>query len=886
MNPERWRRVEEIYQSALEKSPEDRIPYLAGACGDDTALNREVAALIRRSESAHSPLDELPWKLLESTALETGTALGPYRILQLVGSGGMGRVYKAIDTRLGRTVALKIAKSQFSERFQREARAISALSHPHICTLYDIGPDYLVMEYLEGTPLQGPLPVSKALPIAIAVAGALDAAHRGGVIHCDLKPANILLTKSGPKLLDFGLAQVQEEEAAPTGGIAGTPSYMAPEQVEGRSADARTDIFAFGATLCELLTGHRASEARDSGQLHPAALEHLVDRCLATDPDARWQSMRDVKLELEWIASTTNHAATRPPKRWAGIAAAAGLIAVAAGALYFAHQPAPQSAVVRFAIQPPRGQHFSFATPIWLSPDGRNLLYTAFGAGDIHRRIHHFSTGEASELADPPDGAYGPWSPSGDSFLVYGSERLLRMDGTTGAQVEVLREPLTSVAGTPDGSYILGVPGRGLFWAPPGRARKLVVPAKPGKPQPIVTQALPDGRTFLFWVHKQKSVETWAGATDGRSPKLLLPNPARYAAPGYLLYMVGDALVAQAFDLHRAEPAGDPRNVVSGVARDLPTSQGIFTVSENGVLAFLPDRPQPQSTRVAIFSRSGTVLGQVGELGDYVNPALSPDGRRLAVSVRATSGSRDVWVFDLERQSNVRLTFDSPDNNNPTWSPDGTQIAYSAEHEGHHDIYVRSSAGDGSERPLQRTGVDINPLDWSRDGKSIVYNSANAETQRDLWRLPMDGRPGGASRLLEPTVRQDWASLSPDGHWLLYRAYERGQGKIVLRTFPPDGREWQVSPGGSRQAAWRGDSREIYFDRAGSLMAVPFQATGSEAGIGTPHELFRLPEMRPEGRNWYTGSPDGQRFFIVTALADTRGPIEIILNWPSLLNRR
>jgi serine/threonine protein kinase len=885
MTPERWQRVEELYDAAVDKTTDDRAVFLAEACTGDSELRREVEKLIRHAKT-NSPLDVPAWKLLESSEATPGTEMGPYRIVELIGSGGMGRVYKAIDTRLGRTVAIKVSKSRFSERFQGEARAISALNHPNICTLYDVGPDYLVMEYLEGTPLKGPMAVEKALPIAIAVAGALSAAHRSGIVHCDLKPGNILLTKSGPKLLDFGLARVDAANSSPNpagepGAFAGTFFYMAPEQRQGNPADVRSDIFAFGVTLFELITGDLP---RDGSALPdwPPALQHLITRCLATDPDARWQSIRDVQSELQWIDSQPRRAAPPVARLWTRMAAAAGLIALGAAAAWLlTRRPAPPAPVIHFSITAPSGSRFAQSSSPLLSPDGRHLIFSTTGQNYLGGRhwLHDFATGQSTPL-DAPQGTWGPWSPASDSYLVYRSERLARFD-LSGNQSEVLREALSSGGWAPDGSFILGIPGKGLFLAPKNGERKRITPNRERFADTAVVQALPGGRV-LFWAYRTSSIETWIAGDNGQ-PKMLLARPACYAAPGYLLYQEGDSILAQPFNIEREQILGGSRTLIAGVAHDLITSVGNFTVSETGTLVFLRDRPI-ENNRIQIFNRAGQMVDQAADNGDYVNPALSPDGHKLAVAVRSPTLSRDIWVIDLDHHTRERISTESPDNNNATWSPDGTQIAFSAERHGIHEIHVRSAAGNGPEHVLQKSDFDINPLDWSQDGRFLIYNSGNARRVRELWALPINPEGGKAFRLMDSLESRNWASISANGRWLLYRTYDSGRSEIYLSRFPPTDQRWEVSTGNSRQAEWRGDGREIYFDLKGSLMAMDFTETASGPSLGTAHPLFSLPVLRFDGRDWYTATRDGSRFFIVTTEPGSEPPLEVVVNWPRLLD--
>ncbi|HUI56266.1 MAG TPA: protein kinase [Bryobacteraceae bacterium] len=918
MSPDRWQRVEHIYHAALEKPAAERPAFLAEACGDDSDLRRQVEELIHRTESS-SPLDRAAMELLDTGELRPDTQLGPYRIMEAIGAGGMGKVYKAVDTRLGRTVAIKVSKSQFSARFQREARAIAALNHPNICTLYDVGPDYLVMEYVAGEPLKGPLPVDRALAIASSTAGALDAAHSSGIVHRDLKPANILLTKTGPKLLDFGLARqmaAADEKVTQPGAVAGTLAYMAPEQLQGREADARSDIFAFGLVLYEMLTGRRAFEAADSASLIAAtltapppalreslpeatpALERVVSRCLAKDPEARWQSARDLKDELEWIAGEKdrNIESPRPhPRRLKRstltMAALSVLLALAVWGWLRGRATTESLPLVRFTIEPPPGERFVMHRP-QISPDGRKIVFFTLPevAGYPSRLwIHHVFTGESSPLIWGGDNMLtlsgSVWSPDSNALALYSRDSVVRFDLATQSQAGTLiREPLSDFAWGPGDSYLVSVPGKGLFWSSKGSVRKQVTVLAANEPDHLAPQFLPGGRDFLFAVRRAAVVETWLGSLDGKPPRLLLPALAYFAPPDYLLYPDGNAVMARRFDRSKGMLAANAETVVSAMALTYNYWQTFFSVSETGVLAFLRDTPT-QGTRLAWYDRAGKPIGTVGAAGDYYNPALSPDGRRLAVAARDFSGRRDIHVFDLERGIDTRLTFEARDNTNPTWSPDGSQIAYSANPRGYHEIYVRPSSGMGQERALLKSSVDQNPVSWSHDGKTLFYNSRNAVTERSLWTLDIGS---AASMLLHDVpARQDYAEVSPDNHWVLYRSRESGSlYEVYVEPWPPDGQRWPVTGAHTAEAHWRGDGAEILCESNGSMMAVDFHAVGSRAQLGHPRELFRLPPVRTAGRNWFAVSPDGQRILLMTQQREALPVIVVVVNWPRLLENR
>jgi predicted Ser/Thr protein kinase len=654
MTSDRWRRVESIYQAASERPAAERGGYLSEVCNGDDDLRREVEELLDQSEAPESILDHPARQLLEPE-FEAGQAVGPYRIVELIGSGGMGRVYKAIDTRLGRPVAVKVSRAGFTGRFRREARAVAALNHPHICTLYDLGPNYLVMEYVEGTPIKGPMPLPQALRVAIEIADALDTAHRKGVIHRDLKPANILLTEAGPKLLDFGLAKL---EAAPGAGVpdsttwasttqatfAGTMQYMSPEQLQGRGADTRSDIFSFGLVFFEMLTGRPAFEADNPASLIaailtsqpqarkfvpalPAQVEAVLDRALAKDPENRWQTARDLKAALECIESA----------------------------------PAAPTATRR---------------------------------------------------------SRAPWV-------------LAAVFGLTAA--------------------ILG---------------------------------------WLRW---------------GPDVKL-----HRNAAP---------------------------------IVRT--TTQG--------------------APLLRLLDRRGRQLGTVGASANYSNPALSPDGRRLAVSIRDATDKRDIWIFDLEKGGRTRFTSDPADETNPVWSPAGTEIVYCSDRQGRRDLYLRPSSG-GPERLLLASDRNKNPMDWARDGSAIYYNDERREGGHEIWVLPLSGKERTPRVFLSaPEITQDWVALSPNNRWALYRIGRGDQSRVLLRPLmPTSAGEWPIGVTGTMEGHWRADSRQIYFISGENMMAQDVEASKTGIRLGAATALFRVPRPNGFGRNAFVVTPDGQRFLIRT----------------------
>jgi hypothetical protein len=912
MRPDRWRQVERLYHSALEREGSSRDAFLREACRDDEELRREVASLLDQSDTG---------------LLDRPLRLGPYQLIGLIGAGGMGTVYKARDTRLDRTVAIKFSGERFTARFEREARAIAALNHPHICTLYDVGPNFLVMEYVEGEPLRGPMPVAQALRLAIEMADALDAAHRQGIVHRDLKPANVLVAKSGVKVLDFGLAKQvgprspedQETRTAgpetEEGAVVGTVAYMSPEQAEAKPVDARSDIFSFGSVLYEMLTGRRAFEGGSSASLAaailtaepppvsalqpraPKMLDRVLQRCLAKDPGDRWQSAGDLKAALEWLAAGLEDAAPAARCAWwknsrvAWIVAAALACAVALVGWIDWNRTPVAAPLVRMAVEPPPGLKFYRWTGPLVSPDGERILFdVADPQLEVERRtwMYRVSTGESAPFYNL--GGYylrHPWSPDSRSVAIRWRGGVRSID-LTGMPEEVLQEQVSDFAWGPSGSYFFGIDGKGLFWVERGSARRQVTVMQASDIDDELPQPLPDGKSFLFHRRQGMVLETWLARLDGKESKRLLSkvSQARFAPPGYLIYLAGGSLFAQRFDTGRGILNGEPQALVSGVATSLGEPYGLFSVSRN-VLAFrqgLVNNP----VRLTWFDRTGNPIGTLGEVADYTNPTLSPDGRRLAVCIREPGAKRNIWIFDLARGTRTCLKLQEADETNPVWSPDGSEIGYTSDRRGHRDLYARSSSGSGSERVLFESGEDKTLLDWSADGSFLLYAVPKGTEIRELWILPLIGNSRTPLRLNDAPYRQSKAVIAPDGRSVVYMSDEANYTafeNLYLQRLPPSGaRKWQVATG-AKDPYWRGDGREIFYLSRDAMMAAEIAADGSP---GPPHPLFSL-QTRSLGRNSFVATKDGQRFLAVMP-AEARDPATIpfvvILNWQRLLEDR
>jgi Tol biopolymer transport system component/predicted Ser/Thr protein kinase len=869
-------------------------------------------------------------------SVAAGTRFGPYEILAPVGAGGMGEVYSATDTRLQRTVALKLSKDQFSERFEREARAVAALNHPHICQIYDVGPNYLVMEYIEGRPLKGPMPLDQVLKYAAQMCDALDAAHRKGIIHRDLKPANILVTKSGVKLLDFGLAKVEQAVATAgdtmtlaltvKGQILGTLHYMSPEQLQGKDADARSDIFALGLVLFEMLTGKRAFDgdspasvigailerpAPSVGDVAPAALDRVLRRCLAKDPEDRWQSARDLKAALEALgdaapASVTNRSDWRARAGW--IAAAALLIALVAARPWREH-PSSSRDLVRFSIYPPDGAGFSGPSiptvkvpQFAVSPDGRAIVFAAAAGGAKPTLwLRPIDEVAAHSIPGTEDAAEPFWSPDGQ-WVGFSAGGMLKRAPAAGGPVQSI--VATNVVTPRGGAWGLG--DVILFSADNYSLYRVASAGGPTAPV-IKLDAphswpyfLPDGRHFLFTI--RGSIEghhgIFAGSLDGGhlQPLIGVDSSAVYAPPGYLLWVDGNTLLGQAFDADRLELRGQPLSIAEGTGRSTGGQAAVSISAFGGTLAYagiISVRGRP-----TWFNRDGKSLGALSPERDYTDLQLSPDGKRLASSmVDPKTGYPDIWLTDLERGGTSRFTFGPALTASPVWSPDGDRLIFRSLRQGAVQFYQRSASLGGNEELVfsdaEQKAVsapsNMIPTDWSPDGRYVIYSLPAGNSGIDLWLMQAPGNaPNGAKpvKYLSTPSDEMQATFSPDGHLVAYTSNESGTYQVYVQTFPLSDRKWPVSTNGGYEPRWRGDGHEIYFlSQDQKLMAV---SVGPGPSFGVPKTLFatHVPGGVDYLRTHYAASRDGQRFLVNTQVGDAApNPITVVLNWTAGLKR-
>jgi len=885
-------------------------------------------------------------------ALTSGTKFGPYEIQSSLGAGGMGEVYRARDTRLDRTVAIKVLPDQFSQnpdlkqRFEREARAISSLNHPHICTLYDVGhqdgTDYLVMEYLEGESLaarlaRGALPLRETLRIGMEVADALEKAHRGGIVHRDLKPGNIMLTKSRAKLLDFGLAKSAHTPVAVTafsdavtspvspatvqGTVLGTFQYMSPEQIAGQDADARSDIFALGAVLYEMATGRRAFEGKSQlsvasailekdpnpiSAIQPSAppvLDHVVRTCLAKDPEERFQTAHDVKLQLKWITDASSAAGlpaavrTRrlASKRLLAAAAAAGwvaAIAVAVLALLLSSEIRQAQRPVAAEINPPAGADFTDAVvgPAAISPDGRKLAFIAGDPKGARLWMRDMATGRTEALEGTEEALFPFWSPDSRTLGFFSSGKLRK--------VSVGGGPMQILCDAPEGRGGSWSANGTIIFTPNITESLYRVSEGAGTPEKL-TQAkpgwthrnpyfLPDGEHFLFIAREPASTATagslYAGSLRGEEPKLVLERASNVQySGGYLLYLKDANLVAQPFDASGLKLTGNPIPIAEKLDYWNARDAAYFSASPNGVLLYRKSVQTP--TQPTWVDRDGREMGKVGEPGIHYDPRFSLDSSKLALARAGKDSLRfDVWITDLQHNSSSRATFADSPQVNYAFSPDGNTLAVSANVGGARgELWTQSVSGSGAQQTIADTPNWMTLGDWSRDGRYLFGDLQENKTREDIFFVDLKG-DRKITKFLQGPASEGAPRLSPNGKWLAYVSDESGRYEVYVTAFPGPGGKWQVSSGGvgfRSGLSWSNDGKELYFSSADKIMAAPIQNTESFQ-FGTPQPL-PMPTADLFG---FTPGPTPGRFLVLRRAGPPEpSPIHVVLNWTETLKK-
>jgi serine/threonine protein kinase/Tol biopolymer transport system component len=896
-------------------------------------------------------------------ALTAGTKLGPYEIQSLLGAGGMGEVYRSRDTRLDRTVAIKVLASHLSsspelkQRMEREGRAISSLNHPHICQLYDIGSqngtDYLVMEFLEGETLaerlrKGAMPLNEVYKIGIAVAEALAVAHRNGIVHRDLKPGNIMLTAGGAKLMDFGLAKPLGLQSAPSGSgtappsftaaatlsgpsplsplttagsIIGTIQYMSPEQIEGKEADARSDIFAFGAVLYEMVAGKRPfagksqislassileSDPESVGTLKPTtppAFEHVVTTCLQKNPEERYQSAQDIKLVLQWIAAdrTPPALAALPPsssnKRervgWAAAVISAILLGAAAG-IFFYH-PAQSARATRTVINPPEKATLTLtgdgAGPPVLSPDGALVAFAAANAeGKITLWVRPMNSTEARQLSGTDSAIFPFWSPDGRSLGFFAEGKLKTIDIDGGAT--------QTVADAPFGRGGAWGPGGVIVFSPQTQTGLSRVSANGGTPIPATHVDsslhtshrwpffLPDGKHFIYLaIHhdpgKAANNTLYYASLDGRENRALFRSQSNAVyGSGYLLFAHGDQLMAQAFDPANGTLGGESQVVAKGVVNDASTWH--MDASAVGDLLLFASGGTGDWQLLWMDRGSKQISTAADKLTNLQIARISPQGDRIALQI--DTGVNDIWVLDVARGIKTRLTFGPVANTSPVWSTDGKWIIYNADRNGRSNLCRKPSDGGGAEEILLTDDQITFATDWSRDGKYLFYQRGPVGSQ-EVWALPLEG--DRKPFLVVPHAANtfsDEGHLSPDGRWLAYTSNESGTPEVYVVPFHGGQGKWQVSANGGIHPKWSRDGKELYYmDPSYSLYALPVKDTGGAMQFGAAQQLvsnWSAPQV------FYDISPNGKKILLDRISQQVSQSITVVTNFTAELKKQ
>ncbi len=857
----------------------------------------------------------------------------------------MGEVYRAKDTRLDRTVAIKVLPAHFSanpdlkQRFEREARAISSLSHPYICALHDIGShdgiDFMVMEFLEGETLaqrlhKGALTVEQSLRYGIQIAEALDKAHKQGIIHRDLKPGNIMITKSGVKLLDFGLAKFggqglplsgredvstlppEQRELTAEGTILGTVQYMSPEQLEGRDCDLRTDIFSLGTVLYEMVTGKHAFTGKSQASLiaailsshphpistiqpvTPPALDWVVKTCMAKDPDDRWETAHDIVLQLRWISEV---GLVQPvpfmQKRTKRFERAFWMVAVLilTGLLLFLnYQRATDVSVIRFMVPPPAGS--SFDNTIALSPNGETLVFTASDlTGNNILWLRSLDSSHPRGLQGTEGAAFPFWAPDSKSIGYFSEGNLKKFDLASGSSQTICRAP-NPRGGTMnlDGVILFSAHEGGAIYRVSSKggnpALQVSLDATQGESTVRYPSFLPDGRHFLYyvWSMNPKMAGIYIGSLDSKEKQWLInaDSGAVYTS-GYLIFLLsGNQLMAHAFDPDNLKLKGDPVKLVeSAWVKWFTAGFAAFSVAQNGVLAYRTGGFE--NSEFIWYDRTGKQIGKAGPPGLYAEPCLSPDEKKISFSGRRGSSNldSDIWILELTRGIANRVPNRNRGGITSLWSPDGSRMVYASYPEG---VFSEANLSSGKVITLLKLTGFAATDDWSRDGRFLVYTTLELKTnQSDIWMLPINSN-GKPVPFLTSEYNEDFGQVSPDGNWIAYSSDESGRYEVYVQNFPTPGGKVQISTTGGQQQKWSANSKEIFYispDR--KMMSVDFHPGSTEQPA--PKILFQTKIMpKIEARNHYVVTGDGQRFLINTPLEEiATSPIEVVLNWTSLL---
>jgi hypothetical protein len=884
-------------------------------------------------------------------ALSPGTKLGPYEIVAPLGAGGMGEVYRAKDTRLGRDVAIKILPKELSadsarkQRFEREAKTISGLNHPNICTLHDVGSldglDYLVMECVEGETLgtrlqKGPMPLDQVMRYGAQIADALDKAHRAGIVHRDLKPGNIMLTASGAKLLDFGLAK---PAATPIGGltltgvrptspvtqegtIVGTFQYMSPEQVEGKELDGRSDIFSLGAVLYEMVTGHHAFEGKSHlsvasailekepapissiKPLTPSSLERTIRKCLEKLPDDRWQSASDLASQLKWIAEggAPSGASVAVVKKGAKmqlmnvtLAVVAAAAVVTAGLAWWRSAKANGKSVVRLGITMPTSNPVVTGGPaLTLSPDGRLLALVVSHGGTNQLATRELSSFDL-RLIPGTEGAAGAFfSPNGE-WLAFAADGKLRKVSTSGGPAIDVADMDSFYGGTwlPDGSIVYGSYSRGLTRVSASGGKTEIIT----EPDPIRKemwhwwpQALPSGNILFVAASGEGDEENNIAVLSMKTRKwtTLIEKAGypQYSPSGHIVYLSGGTLVAVPFDEKKLAVTGTPVPVLKGVQTVNGGGMAQFFVGQDGTLVYVPGTVLGTQNTLVSVDRAGKETPLHAPPRAYEDLTLSPDGNQLAMTIVGEK-QWSVWIYDLQQGSLKRVTFDG-DCRDPIWSADGKRLIYESTRAGHKGIFWKPVSGPGGEEELVTTASQ--PFAWSvsKDGHDLAFQAIDERGADAVYQLPLQGER--KPKLLFNESSGVTEAISPDGKWIAYESTNSGRAEVYVRSYRSGSGKWQVSTDGGTRAWWSVDGKELFFRSTDSKLGYPLMSVavspGNEFTASPPRVLFRF-ACNHTGHD-YAPTPDGQHFLCIKPPDSeaTATQVNMVLNWATELQKK
>ena len=911
MSEARWQRIEAIFHQAADLSPGARSAFLSEACAGDDSLRKEVESLLHHESEDGSTF-------VGPAGDAAPQSIAHYRITAKRGEGGMGAVYRATDTKLGREVAIKVLSDEFAAdrdrmgRFTREAKVLASLNHPNIAAIYGVEDRALIMELVDGKDLRGPVPIATALNYARQIAAALDAAHEKSVVHRDLKPANIRVTPDGVvKVLDFGLAKQAEPAVASdsatltsdgtrAGVIMGTPAYMSPEQARGQTVDRRADIWAFGAILYELLTGKMLfGDGRNvSDSLAailtrepdytalpadtPPRVRRLIAHCLRKDPKERLRDIGDARILLDEPELSVT---ASPRRRWLPWAASVGALAAGLvfGSFFFRPKPVPV-APVRFEQSLPSRRLWWDVVPA-VSPDGRSFAYNGVTGGTQPMLwVRRLDALQPMVLPGTEDAERPFWSPDSRSIAFLARGTLKKID-LNGGPPQVLCElaSLNGATWSQNGIIVFGS----------GRGPLQQVSASGGPPKGLLRldadrkeisqdwpSFLPDGRHFLYASYSSDPAKsgTYVGSLDGQEPRRLMDiaSNATFVSPGLLIFGRGRVLMAQQFDSGRLLLTGEPFSVADHVIRNNATLISVYSSSPNGVLVYQTDDSASTSHQPVWYGRDGKRLALAGPPRGYIQGVLSPDEKQFAAHiVDIVMGSSDIWLLDLASGILSRITSGSGDKNTPVWSPDGREILFGFSTTTEVDVR-RMTIGGGAQQLVRRSTRPVYPGAWLKDGSMLLLEDFG----QSFFRIT-PGTGAEPETLLKTEYAKDGPRVSPDGRWIAYNTDESGRWEVYVAAYPSFTGRRQVSNNGGVQGYWRKDGKELfYLALDGSMVSVGIK-TGPPLETGIPEVLFPTRVRVQPQWDQFAVTGDGQRFLTLDTIETDARPFTVVLNWPA-----